>query len=112
MQRPLPEYVQISWCQKVVLLCLLVVAHPGTAQANSGSSLIDPFEDSPTMGSSVPQQNLLWQSTVKGYLADPAFRSKPAEAQPRANFRKYQSIKTCGAARKTIGSTSISLAVS
>ncbi|QEG37337.1 hypothetical protein [Bythopirellula goksoeyrii] len=81
MQRPLPEYVQISWCQKVVLLCLLVVAHPGAAQANSGSSLIDPFEDSPTMGSSVPQQNLLWQSTVKGYLADPAFRSKPAEAQ-------------------------------
>ena len=87
MQRPLPEYVQISWCQqsswsqRVILLCLLMVAHPWAAHADSSSSLVDPFEDSPTMGSSVPQQNLLWQSTVKGYLTDPALRAKTPETE-------------------------------
>lgn len=81
MQRPLPEYVRIFWCQKVALLCLLLAAHPGAALADGGSALLDPFEDSPTLGSTIPQQNLLWQSTVKGYLADPALRAKSPEAK-------------------------------
>ena len=102
MQRPLPEYVRIFWSQKVVLWCLLVVAHPWAAHADNGATLMDPFEDSPTMGSSIRQQDLLWQSTVKGYLVDPALRSKSPQTNSLRTSENTRATRPAAQPAKTI----------
>jgi hypothetical protein len=89
MQRRLPEYAQT-----LPGLCLIIFVAWGSAASpravGQGHSLDDPFETSSTLDSHVPRQNLLWQSTVKGYLSDTARLPKtplavtPVVAQPAA----------------------------
>ena len=70
MQRWLPEYARIRESLCLILLSAVVAANMQFALAQNFSLESDPFDTSSTLDSHVPRQNLLWQSTVKGYLSD------------------------------------------
>ena len=72
MQRWLPEHAQT-----LPRLCLLMILGVGAmsmpvAHAQEYSLESDPFEVFSTLDGHVPSQNLLWQSTAKGYVSDAA----------------------------------------
>jgi hypothetical protein len=69
MQRWLPEHAQT-----LSRLCLLMILGVGATaimatHAQEYSLESDPFETFSTLDGHVPSQNLLWQSTAKGYLS-------------------------------------------
>ncbi len=89
MQRGLPEYARIRESLCLILLSAVVAANVQFALAQDFSIESDPFDTSSTLDSHVPRQNLLWQSTVKGYLSDTA-RPQPSQA----NAVKSKSLPT------------------
>ncbi len=70
MQRRLPEYARIRQSLRLILLGAVVAANAQLLLAQDFSIESDPFDTSSTLDSHVPQQNLMWQSTVKGFLKD------------------------------------------
>jgi hypothetical protein len=65
MQRRLPEYARIRQSLRLILLGAVVAANMQLLLAQDFSIESDPFDTSSTLDSHVPQQNLMWQSTVK-----------------------------------------------
>lgn len=70
MQRWLPEHAQ-----SLMRLCLIGILCHGFGSAPAARSQdysleSDPFETFSTLDGNVPNQNLLWQSTVKGFVSD------------------------------------------
>jgi hypothetical protein len=79
MQRRLPEHAQTlsGLCLRMFVAWGLAIAP--AAWGDDFTLEPDPFESSSTLDSHVPSQNLLWQSTVKGFVSE----STRVVGQPR-----------------------------
>jgi hypothetical protein len=86
MQRRLPEYAQALSSLGLILLLGWVLNLSPAAVGQTYSFESDPFEMNSTLDGHVPPQNLLWQSTVKGFAAaakqPPQAKSAPAQTEP------------------------------
>jgi hypothetical protein len=107
MQRWLPEHAQT-----LPRLCLMLILGMGPAAmsatlAQEYSLESDPFESFSTLDAHVPNQNLLWQSTVKGYVSD-ATRPAPKNAAPAATPTAEPVIVADRPTEKKPGSTPFS----
>ena len=82
MQRWLPECARLQLSLWTILLSALAGTCAGVVQSADFAIGGDPFESPTTMGPSVSQPDLLWQSTVKGFLSDTANPLQQAISNP------------------------------
>jgi hypothetical protein len=87
MQRRLPEHAQTLPGLCLMMFVAWGLAITPTAWGDDFTLEPDPFESSSTLDSHVPSQNLLWQSTVKGFVSESTrpvgqARVAPVEKQP------------------------------
>lgn len=92
MQHRLPEHART-----VASLCLLIMLGPCAAWVSLASGqeysfAPDPFEKHSTLDAHVPSQNLMWQSTVKGFVS--AATRQPAGQAPAAVAPQAAAPKT------------------
>jgi hypothetical protein len=79
MQRRLPEHAQTLPGLCLIMIVAWVLAAASASRGDDFTLEPDPFETFSTLDSHVPKQNLLWQSTVKGFVSE---STRPALQAP------------------------------